>query len=170
VHGLVSQFLHWKSCLVIVDGLLQIPNTPLLEVLAGVALIDSWEFISSWGSSLSQSCPQSPTDSSFSHSSLPLCISHTWSFLLLLSHLFFFFFLIKKKIYSLYILLTALLPVTPPTILPFLPLPFSECIGPPCVSPSPGTSNLCKARHFLSYWGQIRQPSCNVLILLMQGT
>lgn len=44
VAGLFSQSVHWNSCLVTGDGQFWLMYQLLLRVLAGVNLVDSWEF------------------------------------------------------------------------------------------------------------------------------
>jgi hypothetical protein len=74
------------------------------------------------------------------------------------------FFLINLFfIYSLYILFTASLLVTPsqnPSHFTLLLLIWASG-GHPRYSPTPPNlaPQVCKAKHFVSYWGQTRQPS-----------
>lgn len=84
-----------------------------------------------------------------------------WSPFLIFSNIFYLNNSINYCFYSLYIPTDAsflfpptyrLSPVAPPLN------PWKDR-GPPCVSPHPGTSIICRAMCILSHWGQKKQPS-----------
>jgi hypothetical protein len=71
-------------------------------------------------------------------------------------YIFFYLIELKKNIFTLYPAHCPL-PVAPyhnPSSISFS----SEHVSPLWVSWHSGTSSLCKARHFLSHWGQTNQP------------